>query len=79
MSFQEWLKKNNTHLRSYAPDEVARLALSVGFPLEVVCPGICDQVTHLGRLMKFWESEVLAEKWMRLTSYDRGIEEREAA
>lgn len=73
--FQAWLRKNNNHLRAYTPDEIARLGLACGFPLEVICPGVCDHITHLGRLMKFWECEILAEKWMRLTSLERGIEE----
>lgn len=71
--FQGWLKKNATHLRSYAPDETANVALAVGFPLEVICPAVCDHVSHLKRLLTFWESP-LAEKWMRLTEYEKGLE-----
>lgn len=73
VSFRAWIKKHQTYLRAYAPDEIARLALATGFPLEEICPGVCDYVSHLKRLLTFWESP-LADKWMKLTSYERGAE-----
>ncbi len=69
--FQAWMKRNNNLLRSYAPDQIALLARMNGFSLSVVCSDVSDRVTHIKRLLTFWESP-LSEQWMDLTAYERG-------
>jgi len=69
--FRDWLRSNRTHLNSYAPDEIAMLALSCGFSHVLIYGEICDNITRLKRLMLFWESP-LSEHWMDVTSYQRG-------
>jgi hypothetical protein len=66
-----WLRRNDTTLRKYAPDELAHMAILCGFSLSASCAGVIDRVTLIRRLISFWESP-LAEKWMRLVSYDNG-------
>jgi hypothetical protein len=70
-AFHVWLRRNNNHLRPYAPDEIAQLAIACGFNLLTICPGVTDHLQHLKRLMQFWESP-LAEKWMRVCQYENG-------
>jgi hypothetical protein len=80
--FRNWLRKNSDTLRRYAPDEIAVMAITCGFDRETVCGPICDRVTFIRRLMKFWESD-LAELWMRAreceTGRDEWDDEKEAA
>ncbi len=71
MEFAQWMHKHSNKFRLYAPDEIARLALSCGFPIEVACTHISDYVTHVDRLLKFWESP-LAGKWMTLREHETG-------
>lgn len=71
--FRQWLHKNHTLLRSYSPDEIARLAMACGFPIEVICPNVCDLVSHLKRLLTFWESPFISQ-WLALCNYERGVE-----
>jgi hypothetical protein len=73
VEFRTWLKSNDTHLRSYAPNEIAQLAITCGFKLDVICPGVMDQVAMIQRLMRFWESD-LSGKWLALTEYESGLE-----
>lgn len=73
VQFSQWLKSHDAHLRYYAPDEIARLALTCGFDLSIICPNVCERINRIDRLMKFWESP-LAEKWLRLVDYESGIE-----
>lgn len=74
--FHQWLKDNDTHLRSYTPDEIARLAIACGFPLYAICPNVIEKVIHIGRLTKFWESP-LADKWLNLVEYETGFDTNE--
>ena len=69
--FEKWLHHNHRHLMTYAPDEIARVALMAGFGLEEICGGVCDRVTHIKRLMDFWESPLMG-KWLHVASYERG-------
>jgi hypothetical protein len=71
--FQAWMKKNYGHLRSYAPDEIANVALACGFPLEDICPSVCDHVSHLRRLILLWESPLLGQ-WLDLCHYEKGTD-----
>lgn len=70
LELKAWLKRNKNILRSYAPDEIAYLARLNGFSLDIACSGITDLVTHLKRLMTFWESP-LNDQWLDLTAYQR--------
>jgi hypothetical protein len=72
--FGRWLRTNDNKLRTYAPDQTATLALVCGFPREIVYAGINDQLIHIKRMLTFWESP-LAEQWLRMVDYDRGINE----
>ena len=67
----QWMKRNSTTLRRYAPNEIAWLARQNGFSLELACRNISDHVTRLKRLYTFWASP-LADKWMNVVSYERG-------
>jgi hypothetical protein len=71
--FHIWIRKNNNYLRSCTPDQVAYFALLNGFSRCVVFGGVSDRVTHIKRLLTFWESP-LSENWMRVTAYERGID-----
>jgi hypothetical protein len=73
LEFTQWLQKNDNHLRGYAPNEVALLAFACGFKKEILAPGINTWLDRSRRLLRFWESP-LAEKWMRVISYNRGID-----
>lgn len=68
LEFKAWLKLNQNRLRRYAPDEIAYLARLNGFDLSVICSDVSDQVTHIKRLMDFWESP-LNGQWLDLVSY----------
>lgn len=71
--FETWLKTNK-HLRFYAPDEIASVALRCGWELKEVCAGINDHVARIKRMMVFWESP-LSEKWMRAQTYEHGTDQ----
>lgn len=71
---KNWIRKNNNLLRSYSSDEIAFFALANGFSRDVVFGGICDHLTHIKRLLTFWESP-LADKWMKLCHYNSGIDD----
>lgn len=70
--FERWLHKHHRHLMRYAPDEIARLALVAGFSLSEICGGVSDRVTHIKRLMDFWESPHMGQ-WLRVASYEHGV------
>ncbi len=71
--FHVWLKRHDNHLRAYAPDEIARLALLCGFEISTVCSGVNDQLAFIRRLMRFWESP-FSGKWMRIVKYESGLD-----
>jgi hypothetical protein len=68
---KKWLKKNGQHLRGYAPDEIAYLAITCGFTGPDLYAGLNDHLGHLKRLFTLWESPFL-EQWLSLCSYNRG-------
>lgn len=72
--FSLWVRKNNNLLRSKSSDEIAFFALANGFSRELVFGGVCDHLTHLKRLLTFWESP-LADKWMKVCAYQNGRDE----
>ena len=72
--FHHWLKKNHNYLRACTPDQIAYFALLNGFSRQVVYSSVSDHVTHIKRLLDFWESP-FSEKWMRVTSYEHGMED----
>lgn len=69
--FISWLRHNNQHLRTYAPNEIAHLAMHCGFSLDVICGPTADHFTHLRRIIRFWESP-FAGKWVALAMYEHG-------
>ncbi len=73
VEFHRWLKRHDNQLRSYAPDEIASLAIACGFDLLTICAGVNDRLALIRRLMAFWESP-FASQWIKLTSYDNGLD-----
>lgn len=63
-TFAEWFKKNEEHLRNYAPDEIARVALVCGFVMPEIAPKVADWIAVSKRKLALWESP-FHEKWMR--------------
>lgn len=72
--FKAWLRKNHSYLRSCTPDEVAYFAIQNGFSTAQIYGGTSEWVTHIKRLLTFWESP-FSEQWMILCSIQRGTDE----
>lgn len=71
MTIHQWLRAHHSHLSTYAPDEIARLAIAVGFPIEEVISATSDHFVHLSRIVKFWESPFV-KNWVRVVMYEQG-------
>ncbi len=69
--FTHWMRDHANKFRMYAPHEIALLAVSCGFSLYEVCPGVTDFASHIKKLLDFYDSP-FAEKWARVRSYDMG-------
>lgn len=72
--FQKWLHKNHSVLRGYGSDQIAYFALMNGFPREEIYGNVCDHVTHIKRLLTFWENPLIGN-WLSLCNYERGIDQ----
>ena len=72
--YRSWLRHNSSHLRDYTAYELARLAIAVGFPIEIVCHGTLDHLVHSKKIIQFWDSP-FATKWVSLMMYENGKED----
>jgi|SRR5688572_4987002 len=70
-AYRDWLKKNDSRLRSYGITEIASLAMYCGFPVEVVCPETSDRIIAIMKLSRLWDSPLL-KQWYALAQYDNG-------
>lgn len=69
--FDDWLYRNQEHLRTYQAWEVARLALACGFQMQDIAPDVSTWVTVSHRKLMLW-SNPLMEQWVELWRYERG-------
>ncbi len=74
VEFHRWLKRHDSQLRNYAPDEIANLAIACGFELPTICSGVNDRMSLICRLMAFWESP-FAGQWIKLATYENGLDD----
>lgn len=67
----QWLRRNHQTLLKYGADEIAYMAIQVGFSRSIVFKGVINNICQLQRKAKLWENP-LFQKWVNLSLYEKG-------